>query len=63
MYKRLMSNKIDLSIAFGISWGCKEGEDDSYFAYRCMMQAHKMMKPSQFKRFGRKRRFYQQSQN
>ena len=30
-----------------LPWGCKEDEDDRRFAYRCMMQAHKMLKPSQ----------------
>lgn len=33
-----------------LSWGRKEDEDDRRFAYRCMMQAHRMMKPSQPKR-------------
>ena len=33
-----------------LPWGRKDGEDDRRFAYRCMMQAHKMMKPSQPKR-------------
>jgi len=28
-------------------WDCKEDEDDRRFAYRCMMQAHKLLKPSQ----------------
>ena len=31
-------------------WGRKEDEDDRRFAYRCMMQAHRMMEPSQPKR-------------
>lgn len=31
-------------------WGRKEDEDDRRFAYRCMMQAHKMLKPSHLKR-------------
>lgn len=30
--------------------GRKEDEDDRCFAYRCMMQPHKMLKPSQPKR-------------
>lgn len=33
-----------------LPWGRKDDEDDRRFAYRCMMQAHKMMKPSQQKR-------------
>ena len=33
-----------------LPWGRKEDEDDRRFAYRCMMQAHKMLKPSQPKR-------------
>lgn len=33
-----------------LPWGRKEDEDDRRFAYRCMMQAHRMMKPSQPKR-------------
>ncbi len=33
-----------------LPWGRKDDEDDSRFAYRCMMQAHRMMKPSQQKR-------------
>lgn len=33
-----------------LPWGRKEDEDDRHFAYRCMMQAHKMLKPSQPKR-------------
>lgn len=33
-----------------LPWGRKEDEDDSRFAYRCMMQAHKMLKPSLPKR-------------
>lgn len=28
-----------------LPWGRKEDEDDRRFAYRCMMQAHKMLKP------------------
>ena len=31
-------------------WGRKEDEDDRRFAYRCMMHAHKMLKPSHPKR-------------
>lgn len=30
--------------------GRKEDEDDRRFAYRCMIQAHKMLKPTQPKR-------------
>ena len=30
-----------------LPWGRKEDEDDRRFAYRCMMQAHKMLKPTQ----------------
>ena len=33
-----------------LPWGRKEDEDDRRFAYRCMMQAQRMMKPSQPKR-------------
>lgn len=33
-----------------LPWGRKEDEDDRRFAYRCMMQAHKMLKQSQPKR-------------
>ena len=33
-----------------LPWGRKDDEDDRRFAYRCMMQAHRMMKPSQQKR-------------
>lgn len=33
-----------------LPWGRKEDEDDRCFAYRCMMQAHKMLKPAQPKR-------------
>lgn len=33
-----------------LPWGRKEDEDDRRFAYRCMMQAHRMMKPTQPKR-------------
>ncbi|HBO26157.1 hypothetical protein [Culturomica sp.] len=33
-----------------LPWGRKEDENDRRFAYRCMMQAHRMMKPSHPKR-------------
>ena len=33
-----------------LPWSRKDDEDDRRFAYRCMMQAHKMLKPSQPKR-------------
>ena len=33
-----------------LPWGRKDDEDDRRFAYRCMMHAHQMMKPSQPKR-------------
>ena len=33
-----------------LPWGRKEDEDDRRFAYRCMMQAHKMLKLAQPKR-------------
>ena len=33
-----------------LPWGRKNDEDDRRFAYRCMMQAHKMLKPSKTKR-------------
>ena len=33
-----------------LPWGRNPDEDDRRFAYRCMMQAHRMMKPSQPKR-------------
>lgn len=33
-----------------LPWGRKDDEDDRRFAYRCMMQAHRMMKPSAPKR-------------
>lgn len=33
-----------------LPWERKEDEDDRRFAYRCMMQAHKMLKPTQPKR-------------
>ncbi len=32
-----------------LPWGRKDDEDDRRFAYRCMMQAHRMMKPPQQK--------------
>ena len=30
-----------------LSWDRKEDEDDRRLAYRCMMQTHKMLKPTQ----------------
>lgn len=33
-----------------LPWGRNPNEDDRRFAYRCMMQAQRMMKPSQHKR-------------
>ena len=33
-----------------LPWGRNPDEDDRRFAYRCMMQAHKMLKPTQPKR-------------
>ncbi len=30
-----------------LPWGRNPDEDDRRFAYRCMMQTHRMMKPSQ----------------
>ena len=33
-----------------LPWGRNPDEDDRRFAYRCMMQAHKMLKPSLPKR-------------
>lgn len=33
-----------------LPWGRNPDEDDRRFAYRCMIQAHRMMKPSQPKR-------------
>ncbi|MCD8235741.1 MAG: hypothetical protein LUD00_03610 [Prevotellaceae bacterium] len=33
-----------------LPWGRKDNEDDRRFAYRCMMQAHRMMKPTSQKR-------------
>ena len=33
-----------------LPWGRKDDEDDRRLAYRCMMQAHKMLKPTQPKR-------------
>ena len=38
------------STSSDIPWGRNPDEDDRRFAYRCMMQAHRMMKPSQPKR-------------
>ncbi len=39
-----------------LPWGRNPDEDDRRFAYRCMMQAHRLMKPAQPKRgLGRKR--------
>lgn len=32
-----------------LPWGRNPDEDNRRFAYRCMMQAHKMLKPSQQK--------------
>ncbi len=34
-----------------LPWGRNPNEDDRRFAYRCMMQAHKMLKPTQPKRW------------
>ncbi len=33
-----------------LPWGRNPDDDDRRFAYRCMMQAHRIMKPSQPKR-------------
>ena len=33
-----------------LPWGRNPNEDDRRYAYRCMMQAHRMMKPTQPKR-------------
>ena len=33
-----------------LPWGRNPDEDDRRFAYRCMMQAHRLMKPAQSKR-------------
>lgn len=33
-----------------LPWGRKDDEDDRRFAYRCMIQAHKMLKPVHPKR-------------
>ena len=33
-----------------LPWGRKDDEDDRRFAYRCMMQAHKMLRPSDYRR-------------
>lgn len=32
-----------------LPWGRNQDEDDRRFAYRCMMQAHKLLKPTQLK--------------
>ena len=32
-----------------LPWDRKDDEDNRSFAYRCMMQAHKMLKPAQYK--------------
>ncbi len=37
-------------VSSDLPWGRNPDEDDRHFAYRCMMQAHRMMKPSQPKR-------------
>lgn len=37
-------------ISSDLPWERNPDEDDRRFAYRCMMQAHKMLKPSQPKR-------------
>ena len=39
-----------------LPWGRNPDEDDHRFAYRCMMQPHKMLKPSQPKRSMNNRR-------
>ena len=39
-----------------LPWGRKDDEDDRRFAYRCMMQAHKMLKHTQSKRSMNSRR-------
>lgn len=39
-----------------LPWGRNPAEDDRRFAYRCMMQAHKMLKPAQSKRSMNSRR-------
>ena len=39
-----------------LPWGRKEDEDDHRFAYRYIMQAHRMMKPSHPKRGMRSKR-------
>lgn len=36
--------------ASDLTWGRDPNEDDRRFAYRCMMQAHKMLRPAQPKR-------------
>lgn len=33
-----------------LPWGRKEDEDDRKFAYRCMIQAHNILKPAHPKR-------------
>ena len=33
-----------------LPWGRNPDEDDSHFTYRCMMQAHKMLRPTAPKR-------------
>lgn len=33
-----------------LPWGRKEDEDDRKFAYRCMIQAHNILKPAHSKR-------------
>lgn len=40
----------DDSNDISLPWSRKEDEDDRHFAYRCMMQAHRMMKSTQPKR-------------
>ncbi len=37
-------------VSSDLPWGRNPDEDDRHFAYRCMMQAHKMLKPTQPKR-------------
>lgn len=39
-----------------LPWGRNPAEDDRRFAYRCMIQAHKMLKPAQSKRSMNSRR-------
>lgn len=38
------------SASSDLPWGLNPDEDDRRYAYRCMMQAHRMMKPTQPKR-------------